>query len=99
MELHCPNCHQLLDRVATTCPACRLQLAPPPEVARRPEADPERDRADLLAAVVALGDDTPRRPPRWQSSVPLPIRPNLSVFADLEADVLPQPRPRRLFVS
>lgn len=98
MERHCPTCHQLLDRVAAVCPACRFDLTPPREAARRAvDIDLERAHADLLAAVVALGDDT-RRPPRWQVGVPLPIRPDLRVFADLEADVLPQPRPRRLFV-
>jgi hypothetical protein len=98
MERHCPNCHQLLDRVATTCPACSLDLAPRLEVVAPVEIDLEREHVDLLAAVVALGEPDGHRPPPWQASVPLPVRPDLDAFIDLEADVLPEPRHRRLFV-
>jgi RNA polymerase subunit RPABC4/transcription elongation factor Spt4 len=95
MELHCQNCHELLDRVATTCPACRLDLTAHREVPEVIEVDLDKERADLLAAVVALGDTrTPHRPPPWRASVPLPIRPDPSGFAGLEADIVPRPRHR-----
>jgi hypothetical protein len=95
MELHCPNCHELLDRVATACPACRLDLTARREAHEPIEADLEKERAELLAAVVALGDTGTHRPPPWQASVPLAPRPDLRPFAGLEADVLPQPHARR----
>jgi predicted amidophosphoribosyltransferase len=94
MELHCPNCHELLDRVATACPACRLDLTAPRGAAPAPvEADPEKERAELLAAVVALGETRPpHRPPAWQASVPLPAPLDLRPFAGFEADILPRRR-------
>ncbi|MEA3077553.1 MAG: hypothetical protein QOF60_2461 [Actinomycetota bacterium] len=95
MELHCRNCHQLVDRVATICPACRLDLTARPDAPQAIEADLDKERAELLAAVVALGNANTRRPPAWQASVPLVPRPDLSLFAGLEADVFPRPAARR----
>lgn len=99
MRLRCHECGQLLPPAATDhCPACGVRLIP--QMALReptPEADEERDRDQLIAALVA---DQPARPrvPRTplgpiESTIVVPAVPR-TLQAELEGDVLPAPRRR-----
>ena len=98
--LRCHECGQILPAEGDHCPACGVRLIRQMAL-REPVAEPddERDRDQLIAALIADEAPGPRVP-----RTPLgPIEPTIVVpavprtlQADLEGDVLPAPRRRWL---
>ena len=104
MNSMCSQCHELVERSYRSCPACgadlRVQVPHLVDLTEH-EIDLERERADLLAAVVAGSDDTPTHTPRrWGVGTPsmlelelAPVR--IGRFTSTD-DVLPSgPAPKR----
>ena len=104
MNSMCSQCHELVEQSYRSCPACgadlRVQVPRLVDLTEH-EIDLERERADLLAAVVAASDDAPTHArPRWGVGTPsmlelelAPVRIGRHASAD---DLLPSsPAPKR----
>jgi len=106
MDLHCPNCSEVLDRVATVCPACNLDLRgsavyrdaretiDAADEARRVAAarDEEWEQRELLASVTTE-ERLAHPPPPWHPADR--DDPGGPVYEPEEDDVVPDPKPRR----
>ena len=74
MNSMCSQCHELVEQSYRSCPACgadlRVQVPRLVDLTAH-EIDLERERADLLAAVVAAGEERQPSPrPRWGVDTP-----------------------------
>jgi hypothetical protein len=80
----CRRCHELVDPHDRLCPACGADLKVQVPVLvdlTAPEADAERQRNALVAAVVAAGEEAEPAPrPRWGANAATTIELELAPF-------------------